>query len=236
MTHKNFTLPKLNNPQRDRYTQSAMAMLQAQQHINEQYGGILHLLQADAEKFISMHHYPKGDRIDYETGSQYFYHCHREDEATDEHGHFHTFMRKSHIAKRRKRYTCPDGTVYEHGPMTHLAAVSLNRHGQLCRIFTVNRWVTKELLYGHEDLAHFLKKYRVEQIEHAPEFKPLDQWLSAALHLFTPQIVWLQQQRDQQYKLLSKGYKGENLYIDRDIEELSSLPVSLEEQVAWLQQ
>ncbi len=44
-----------------------------------------------------MNHYPKGDRIDYDTGAQYFYHCHRESEETEEHGHFHCFLRYKHI-------------------------------------------------------------------------------------------------------------------------------------------
>ena len=214
--------------------QAAMQVLEAQQAITQQYGGLLHFIQGEDEGFISNKHYPRGDRIDHETGAQYFYHCHREDMETEEHGHFHVFYRKSHISKRRKRLPCADGTVYEHGPMTHLICISLNRHGQPCRLFTANRWVTKELLYAAEDMHYFTTKFNAQHIEKQPEWREMDQWVNGMMRLFLPQIQFLQTERDEAYKLLSKGYKGENLHIDRDIEELSSLPISLEAQVAEL--
>lgn len=45
----------------------------------------------DQGPFIELEHYPKDDVFDDESHSQYYYHTHRSD--SQEHGHFHTFLR-----------------------------------------------------------------------------------------------------------------------------------------------
>ena len=42
--------------------------------------------------FFEWNHYPKGDAIDRETHSQYYYHAHPKSDRPGEHGHFHNFL------------------------------------------------------------------------------------------------------------------------------------------------
>ena len=50
------------------------------------------LLRGQGE-FLEWDHYPKGDVVDWETHSQYYYHAHPKKNRPGEHGHFHTFLR-----------------------------------------------------------------------------------------------------------------------------------------------
>ena len=128
-------------------------MLEAQQALMARGGAhalmLKHGLQA-GKGFISDRHYPKGDRIDFERGSQYFYHYHREDLVTEEHGHVHCFIRKSGWPKSWKLADIPERDLYSDNPMTHLVAIGISRYGLPIRLFMVNRWVSKESWFEAE--------------------------------------------------------------------------------------
>lgn len=232
-----FTLPHLSAYRRNQLTQHAMQVLEAQQILMKDHQGPHAFMLAHcghegetAEKFIANRHYPKGDRIDYRSGGQYFYHCHREDMDTQEHGHFHVFIRKTGWPKSYRLPRIPDRDRYLDKPMTHLISISLNRHGLPIRLFTVNRWVSHECWFEAERLGRMTRKFSVSQIETRPEYQLMDQWVEHLIHLFMPQILWLQQQRDQ---AITKR-TDDDPYHDKTIEELSSLSISVEEQVQWL--
>lgn len=117
--------------------------------------------------------------------------------------------------------------------MTHLVAIGMNQFGQPIRLFTVNRWVTSEIWYGSEHTARLLKRYKMTLIND-PYWQVLDKWVEGILHIFTPQILWLHQERDKKILQHQVNSSAENAYMDYDLEELSEIPIDLKKQIEWI--
>lgn len=232
-TDSEFILPQLTRWHHKRFLGYATQVLTAQQQMMAKKGkNILHYALQKKRKYEHMSHYPKGDRIDHDTGSQYFYHCHRENYETTEHGHFHCFMRYKHIPKRIKPASLTDWDKYIDNPMTHLVAIGMNQLGQPIRLFTVNRWVTSEIWYEAQHIHYFIKQYKMT-INDDPYWEILDKWVEGMLHLFAPQISWLHQQRDLRIKTYQANHSAYP-YDDYDLEELSEISIDLPKQIEWL--
>ncbi|KGP63600.1 hypothetical protein EP47_06490 [Legionella norrlandica] len=229
-----FILPKLSRWHKKNFLGYASQVLEAQQQMTISKGkNILHYTLGKKRRHERMSHYPKGDRIDRTTGSQYFYHCHRENFESNEHGHFHCFLRYKHIPKRIKPAPLPDWDKYMDNPMTHLVAIAMNQFGQPIRLFMVNRWVTSEIWYNAEHALYFLKRYKMTLMDD-PYWRVLDRWVEGMLHLFSPQIVWLHQERDRQIQLYQQNNPAGNPYADHELEELSEIQIDLKKQVEWI--
>jgi hypothetical protein len=228
-----FMFPEISDWRRKKMLPHAHAMLQAQEMIFAQTGhSILQYVLENKTKPQQFQHYPPGDRIDHQTGAQYFYHCHRENLDTEEHGHFHCFMRYPQIPKHIKPAQLPDWDRYIDNPMTHLIAIAMNRYGQPTRLFTVNRWVSSEIWYEAKHGSNLLNRFKMTLED--SYWQLLDTWIESLLHLFAPQITWLMQQRDDHIQLLQQKNPNDNAYDNEHVEELSSLAISIEQQVAWL--
>ena len=81
-----FKLPTLSRWNKTKFLGYAQQVLEAQQKMVTSKGkNILHYTLKKKSRHERMSHYPKGDRIDHGTGSQYFYHCHRENFESTEH-------------------------------------------------------------------------------------------------------------------------------------------------------
>lgn len=229
-----FILPTLSKWRKAKMLGYAEQVLTTQQQMTTRTGkSILHYTLKKNRQHISMNHYPKGDRIDRQTGAQYFYHCHREDMELEEHGHFHCFMRYKHIPKYIKPKQLADWKNNLDNPMTHLVGISMSRYGQPIRLFTVNRWVTSEVWYDAEHLPKFIKRYKMTLTDD-PYWQILDQWVEAMLNLFTPQIIWLQHKRDEVMKSHQLINPDNNIYEDSEIEELSEISIDLNNQIQWI--
>ncbi len=231
-----FHLPELSAYKRKQLTGWAMQALEAQQALQAQ-GGVhqLMLRHADAAQFIANAHYPKGDRIDYASGAQYFYHCHREDMDIEEHGHFHCFIRRAGWPKSWRLADIPEADKYLNNPMTHVVAIGLNRVGQPIRLFMVNRWVSKECWFDADKMRRLLPRYRLA-ITKDPHWQVVDCWVEGLIQLFAPQISWLYDARDREMARRVAADPAGDPYHDRQIEEIAALPISLEAQVGWLMQ
>lgn len=229
--NKSFSLPSLCQRKRKKLLSIAEQLLKAQNTMIAQQGSILHHTLNGEEKHIRMNHYPKGDRIDYQTGSQYFYHCHREDWDSEEHGHFHCFMRYHGVPKRIRPLSWPEEKT--ESPMTHLIAIAMNRHSQPIRLFTVNQWVASDLWYDAKHAGGFLKRYKMTR-KNEPYWKVLDEWVEAMLHLFSPQIIWLQTLRDQLVFEKKRQNPEISLTRDRAFEELSNIEIDVSQQINWI--
>jgi hypothetical protein len=233
-TESDFILPQLSRWHKKIFLGHATQVLEAQQQIITQKGkNILHYTLQKKPKHERMSHYPKGDRIDHSTGSQYFYHCHRENIASAEHGHFHCFLRYKHIPKRIKPKTLADWDKYIDNPMTHIIAIGMNQYGLPIRLFTVNRWVTSETWYDAEHIPRFLKRYKITLTDD-PYWQVLDKWVEGILHLFSPQIKWLYKERDKKIQIYQEQNGVENPYMDYDLEELSEINIDLTKQIEWV--
>ncbi len=229
-----FILPKLSKWYKKKYLGYATQVLEAQQKMSTSEGkNILHYTLQDHTQHEHMSHYPKGDRIDKSSGAQYFYHCHREDYDTTEHGHFHCFLRYKHIPKHIKPAALADWDKYIDNPMTHLIAIGMNQQGMPIRLFTVNRWVTSEIWYDATHASAVLKRFKMQLVDE-PYWHILDQWVEGILHLFTPQISWLHQRRDELIQIHQQQNIHDNVFLNKELEELSYLNIDLKEQIEWV--
>ncbi|KTC71700.1 hypothetical protein Lbir_1555 [Legionella birminghamensis] len=229
-----FSFPDLSKAKQARLLAYASQILEAQQQMTTAKGkNIIHYTLQKKRRHESMSHYPKGDRIDRQTGAQYFYHCHREDFDNMEHGHFHCFLRYKGIPARIKPSPLPDWDKHMDNPMAHIVAISMNCYGQPIRLFTVNRWVSSEIWYDAKHVSSFIKQYQMT-LEDDPYWQILDQWVEGMLHLFEPQITWLHQERDRQIARIKADNPGANPYEDHRFEELSQIEIDLPTQVQWV--
>lgn len=229
-----FKLPALTSWKKQRFLNHARQVLQAQQEMQQGDGkNIIHHTLKEHVIHERMSHYPKGDRIDYITGAQYFYHCHREDYESEEHGHFHCFLRYKHIPKHIKPIKLPDWDKYIDNPMTHLVTIGMNRLGQPIRLFSVNRWITSEIAYDAKYTPNFLRRYKMTK-QDSPYWQVLDQWVEGMLHLFAPQIEWLNIERDRVYQHHLINYPEINPYELETLEEISEIKIDINQQVQWI--
>ena len=234
ITHSKFTLPKLTRWYKKKYLEYAKQILEAQRLMTSNKGkNVLHYILKGKRRFERMSHYPGGDRIDHKTGSQYFYHCHRENYESTEHGHFHCFLRYKQIPKSIKPAPLADWDRYIDNPMTHLVAIGMNQQGQPIRLFTVNRWITSEIWYAAEYTGRFLNRYKMTLTDE-PYWQILDRWVEGMIHLFTPQIIWLNQERDKKILQHQTTNSIDNPYVDYDLEELSEITIDLKSQIEWI--
>lgn len=234
MTYTAFQYPILSKSRKKALLSHAAQVLEAQQQMTSMEGkNILHYTLQNQERHESMTHYPEGDRIDNDTGAQYFYHCHRENYDSYEHGHFHCFMRYDQIPKRIKPSPLEDWDLFIENPMTHLVAISMNKFGQPIRLFTVNRWVTSEIWYNSRHLPALLKQFKMTMTDD-PYWQVLDTWVEGMLQLFSPQIAWLQQERDRKMQEYKQTKPSNNPYIDEAIEDLSEIHIDLKQQIEWV--
>ena len=235
LTNTTFEYPSLTLSKKAKLLKYAQQALIAQQQMITLEGkNILHYTLRDNDRHKSMLHYPKGDRIDHTTGAQYFYHCHRENTQSTEHGHFHCFLRYPQIPKRIKPTSLPDWDKYIDNPMTHLVAIAMNQVGEPIRLFSVNRWITSEIWYDAKHTHNFINRFNMTLADD-PYWITLDRWVEAMIHLFAPQIAWLNQARDEAILLNKKNHPySESIYEEEAIEELSEIPISLKQQIQWI--
>jgi len=182
--------------------------------------------------FYELDHYPSGDVYDSETHSQYYYHSHRPEGG--EHGHFHTFLRAKGMPADLKpidykgEATVPSGD----DALAHLIAIAMNQPGQPISLFTVNRWVTDESWYSAQDTIAMLDYFKMD---HTFPCLAVNQWMTAMLVLFRPQIEALLLERDKTLKNWSALHPGTDIYEDRNLELTSFLSINIADQVAAIQ-
>lgn len=193
---------------------------------------IAELLKTQGE-FYEWDHFPKGDSVDWETHSQYYYHAHPKSQRPGEHGHFHTFMRYKGMPKLAK----PAPLKHPHKKNdkrigAHLVAVAMDKKGFPIQLFTTNRWVTDETWYDAATVISMLDSYNMD---HTYPSWATNRWLSALLKLFRPQIEELILMRDKKIALWQKKYPKKDVFEDRKLEVTSTFPVSVEKQIRSLE-
>lgn len=186
-------------------------------------------------EFTQWEHYPPDDVRDPETHAQYYFHAHAPDDRRDpDYGHFHTFLTHPGIphgiAPLGPPHTASEPAL--DGPC-HLIAISMTREGLPERLFTTNRWVTGETWYAAHDVIAMLDRFEMDL---AWPSWPLNQWLSAMLVLFRPQIENLILERDRTIANWQAKYPERDAYEDRELEITSSLDIALDRQLQWLDQ
>jgi len=156
--------------------------------------------------FYENDHYPKGDVVDLESNSQYYYHAHRE----EEHGHFHLFYRQ------------------KDGKPIHLIAISMDNKGIPIGLFTTNRWVTGESWHDAKEVCEMLSHF---QIGLAHPSWLVNRWVTAIVRLFHSQIVALIHLRDKKIEEWKQSHPGIDVFEDRNLEVTSEMAISVEKQL-----
>jgi len=131
----------------------------------------------DTGEIRAWDHYPPGDVFDPASGAQWFYHCHPAGEGAAEHGHFHCFLR-------------PRGAD---GPIHHLAAVGVDAHGRMLRLFTVNQWVVGDDWLDAEATVALLPRFDMQMPR--PSYL-VNRWLTGIFAAYGQEIAELVRQRD----------------------------------------
>jgi hypothetical protein len=165
----------------------------------------------DGRELLEFEHYPPDDVIDRVSGSQFYYHAHRD--GGFEHGHLHLFWHAT--ASGRRRYFRPGRRNWARTEPTHLLAVSLNASGLPVGLFTVNRWVTGGHWFDAATTLSFVERFAPGAVEgHAASCR----WLSGFVRLYGPLIEQLLVQRDRR---LSRHADAQRAFDDRRLEVLS---------------
>jgi hypothetical protein len=190
---------------------------------------IIGLLLKDQGTFYEWDHFPKGDCYDPETHCQYYYHAHRG--ANGEHGHFHTFQRAKGMPSEVSPLPLERDEPWPKGDeaLSHLIAVSMDKFGMPTHLFSTNRWVTGETLYGADDVIRMLNRFEMDLIN--PSW-PVNKWLTAMVTLFRPQIEQLLHKRDAVLKDRMATSPEADVLEDRDLEITSMSLIDTDRQMA----
>ena len=173
---------------------------------------------------------PADDAVDTAGRYQWFYHSHATEErpAGAEHGHFHLFARRmlweslpATADERTFRKLC--GNPRRNPCARHLIAIGISPKGLPISLFTVNSWVTGDLMLGADATAQLLAK-----IELDTGYPDIDRMIVSLAHLCGADIRLLLAQRDEVLKTRNPG----EVLKDRTLEVLSVAAIDLDERVA----
>lgn len=177
-------------------------------------------------------HYPPEDAIDPSNGYQWFYHSHSPEDRPDsaEHGHIHLFARRALWSRRLQSHAeaefqriCGSSRLQTH--TRHLLTIGLNAKGVPISLFTVNSWVTGDLMLSAKLTMALLASLRLNT-GHAH----VDAVMESAVHLCLPDIQDLMAARDA--KLAS--FPGANKLNNEKLELLSELSIDLDDKLKLL--
>ena len=181
-------------------------------------------------EFLEWEHYPTSDVYDPQSRAQYYFHAHPPDDRADpDYGHFHTFLKLpaggAHVASD------PAATDAVENSLCHLVAISMTAAGLPERIFTTNRWVTGESWRPASEVIALLDRFSID-LEYPS--RSLNSWLTEMLVLFRPQIESLLVQRDITVGQWQNGYRDIDAFENRELEVTSSMRISLDDHIDWL--
>lgn len=171
-------------------------------------------------------HYPPEDAIDPCSGYQWFYHSHSPEDRPGviEHGHVHLFARNARWD--RKRPSRPERAFAElcghpsANPTTrHLLTIGFDAKGLPISLFTVNSWVTGDLMLG-ADLT--LKRLASMTLDTGhPE---VDAVIESVTRLCAPELRELMQRRDEALR----SHPAADKLQDEALELLSQVRIDLD--------
>jgi hypothetical protein len=184
--------------------------------------------------FTEWEHYPPEDVHDPNSHAQYYFHAHPpENRDSPDYGHFHTFMRPKGMPEGIRPADVKDVVlpVSENDAVSHLIAISMTSAGMPEQLFTTNRWVTGETWYKASDVIAMLDRFVIDLKRPSAL---LNQWLTAMIVLFRPQIEELLLERDRVVAQWHARNPDSSAFEDRRLEVTSSMQISLHEHIEWL--
>lgn len=173
-------------------------------------------------------HYPADDAIDRASGYQWFYHSHAPDDrsGTTEHGHIHLFARRPLWSRRlqsgaEKAFARLTGNPTKHVETRHLLSVGMSAKGVPESVFTVNSWVTGDLMLSAPTTSRLLREMKLNTGHPA-----VDTVLECVVLLCSDEIEQVLIRRDQ---ALSSHRKP---LADKSLEVLSEAAIDLDSKLS----
>lgn len=233
MTYAPEQLPAVSGKMVERMTAAGITAVNCMRVLSKSGHNLVGEVLRGNGDFTQWEHYPPDDARDPETHAQYYFHAHApDDRRAADYGHFHTFLTRpgipTGISPLIPLNAAPQANL--DGPC-HLIAISMTREGMPERLFTTNRWVTGETWYAAHDVVAMLDRFEMDL---AWPSWPLNQWLTAMLTLFRPQIERLLLERDRTIEDWQTRYPERDAFEDRELEVTSSLDIALDRQLEWL--
>ncbi len=175
-------------------------------------------------------HYPEDDAIDEANGYQWYYHSHAPEDrpAAAEHGHFHLFARRQLWSRRlqsnaEKTFAALTGNPSHRVETRHLLAIGMNAKGVPINLFTVNSWVTGDLMLSAPNTERLLAQMRLNT-----GHSEIDAVLESVVALCLAEISQLLAARDH---ALSSA-PARDVLANRKLEILSEIDVDLDRKLA----
>lgn len=177
-------------------------------------------------------HYPEDDAFDQSHGFQWFYHSHSPEDrpGAAEHGHIHLFARKKQWSRQlnsaRERAFSRLADEDQAPPDTrHLLCIGFDAKGIPNTLFTVNSWVTGDLMLSAKATADILSRLSLNT-----GHQEMDGVIECVVRLCQSEIAGLLKARDQRLF----GWKLPDVLRDPKLELLSELPIDLDGKLAAL--
>ena len=179
---------------------------------------------------VQWQHYPGNDAIDLESGYQWFYHSHSPADrtGTTEHGHLHVFARRKLWSRRKqsqheRAFAEMLGSPDRQVNTRHLIGVGLDNKGVPASLFTVNSWVTGDLMLSARSTGRLLARLRLNTGNSL-----VDAVIEDVMTLCADEIREMLAHRDQ--VLVTRSRTG--ILEDRSLDVISEVPIDLDKKIA----
>lgn len=177
-------------------------------------------------------HYPEDDAIDKGSGFQWFYHSHSPDDRpqSTEHGHVHLFARRKLWSRRLRSAREVEFAGLAEDPNAsvntrHLLGIGFDARGIPISLFTVNSWVTGDLMLSAPTTAALL-----DQIVLNTGHGDVDAVIESVVKLCRAEIRSVLEARDR--LLMARRTPG--ILRDGSLEVLSDISLQLDEKLDGL--
>lgn len=173
---------------------------------------------------------PADDAMDVTGRYQWFYHAHAPEDRPvgPEHGHIHLFARRvlwesMPVTRNERAFQTLCGNPSGDADTRHLIAIGIDPKGLPISIFTVNSWVTGDLMLGADSTAQVLAEIRLDT-----GHPDIDRMIVSLAHICSEDIGLLLAQRDNTLRTREPGKCLE----DRTVEILSETLINLDQRIA----
>lgn len=171
-------------------------------------------------------HYPDDDAIDANGGYQWFYHSHSPDDrpGTSEHGHIHLFARRKLWSRRlqsKRELAFAELAIGAQclADTRHLLGIGFDAKGLPISLFTVNSWVTGDLMLSADTTAELLDRMFLDTGNVG-----VDAVIESVVRLFRLEIQDLLVRRDE----VLFGFEGSNVLSNESLEVLSAHAINVD--------
>jgi hypothetical protein len=177
-------------------------------------------------------HYPEEDAIDLRSGYQWFYHSHTPEDRPDagEHGHLHLFARRPLWGRRlrsgaERAFAALCGNPSIRPATRHLLAIGLSAKGLPTSLFTVNSWVTGDLMLGADLTLELLAALTLNT-----GYPEVDAVIESVVRLCASDLQTLVQRRDE----VLRAHPCAAPLQDETLELLSEIRIDLDAKLSPL--